>query len=214
MGFLPRRVTAERIDVNTNRGPKPACGRRWFSPTLIRVADLDDVTRRLAAAVPELLTEHGVPGAAIGVTDASGLRWSQTFGTAGRGRPVTARTMFSLQSVSKLYTATTVMLAVQDGLIDLDVPIPTYVPGFTVNSVWESHPEREITLRHLAAVPGRASLRVLQPGRRSGRVRRAARHGRAVPRLRSPAAPRAARARPDDVRPARDLGGTGSRDRP
>ena len=41
------------------------------------------------------------------------------------------------------------MLAVQDGLLDLDEPITTYLPDFTVNSRWESQPQRQITLRHL-----------------------------------------------------------------
>lgn len=106
---------------------------------------------RLRREVPDLLSTHEVPGVAIGICDASGLLWSEGFGTIGRDRDdrVNPRTMFSVQSVSKLYTATAVMTAVQDGLLDLDQPITAYLPGFTVNSAWERHPERRITLRHL-----------------------------------------------------------------
>ena len=57
--------------------------------------------------------------------------------------------MFSVQSISKLYTATIVMLAVQEGLVELDRPITTYLPAFKVNSVFEDHPEGRVTLRHL-----------------------------------------------------------------
>ena len=57
--------------------------------------------------------------------------------------------MFSVQSMSKTFTATAVMQAVQAGLLDLDVPITTYLPDFTVHSAFEAHPERQITLRML-----------------------------------------------------------------
>jgi CubicO group peptidase (beta-lactamase class C family) len=40
-------------------------------------------------------------------------------------------------------------MAVQDGLLDLDTPITKYIPDFTVNSPFEEHPERKMTLRLL-----------------------------------------------------------------
>ena len=60
-----------------------------------------------------------------------------------------ADTIFSVQSMSKLFTATAVMQAVAAGRLDLDEPITTYLPGFTVHSAFEEHPERKITLRML-----------------------------------------------------------------
>jgi CubicO group peptidase (beta-lactamase class C family) len=62
---------------------------------------------------------------------------------------VTADTIFSVQSMSKTFTATAVMQAVEKGLVDLDVPITTYLPEFTVHSAFEDHPEGRITLRML-----------------------------------------------------------------
>jgi CubicO group peptidase (beta-lactamase class C family) len=41
------------------------------------------------------------------------------------------------------------MFAAQDGLVDLDAPITTYLPDFHVNSIFEEHPEQKITLRIL-----------------------------------------------------------------
>jgi CubicO group peptidase (beta-lactamase class C family) len=77
--------------------------------------------------------------------------WAAAFGVkkVWSAEPVTTETMFNVQSISKLYTATAAMLAVQDGLVELDVPITTYLPEFTVWSKFEAHPERRITLRHL-----------------------------------------------------------------
>ena len=62
---------------------------------------------------------------------------------------MTADTPFLISGLSKLITSTVVMLAVQEGLVSLDEPITTYLPEFKINSRYEEHPERKITLRRL-----------------------------------------------------------------
>ncbi|TCC32941.1 serine hydrolase domain-containing protein [Kribbella speibonae] len=104
----------------------------------------------LQRRVDGLLTQHQVPGIAVGICDASSMLWSAGFGsTRAGGQPVTAETMFGVQSCSKMYTATAVLLAVRDGLVDLDVPIAEYLPEIRLNSSFDARPERLITLRHL-----------------------------------------------------------------
>lgn len=94
--------------------------------------------------------EH-VPGLALALVDGDEVVWEQGFGRTDDhgGTPVTVDTIFSVQSMSKVFTATAVMQAVQAGRLDLDVPITTYLPDFTVHSAFEAHPERHITLRAL-----------------------------------------------------------------
>lgn len=113
--------------------------------------DLTVLVESLGEEIPGLLGERKVPGLTVGICDASGTRWSAGFGTAraGRKQTITTSTMFSAQSASKMYTATAVMLATQQGLVDLDEPIARYLPEFTVNSRFEANPEQKITLRHL-----------------------------------------------------------------
>ncbi|MGH3489658.1 MAG: serine hydrolase domain-containing protein, partial [Actinopolymorphaceae bacterium] len=113
--------------------------------------DVMAIVDELRQEIPDLLVEHKVPGLAIGICDASALLWSAGYGTtrAGGDQPISTSTVFSVQSTSKMYTATAVMLAVQDGLVDLDEPITTYLPEFTVRSRFETAPERRMTLRHL-----------------------------------------------------------------
>jgi CubicO group peptidase (beta-lactamase class C family) len=78
------------------------------------------------------------------------MMWSAGFGRTGKGsQPVTPETLFSIQSMSKTFTATAVMRAVQDGLVDLDTPVVMYLPQFTVHSRFEDKPQEKITLRHL-----------------------------------------------------------------
>ena len=103
------------------------------------------------ASVERLMTERGWPGVAIAVVDRERVLWSDTFGVADKATaaPVRRDTVFSIGSITKTVAATAVMLAVQDGLLDLDKPIAEYLPDFSVNSRWEENPERRITLRHL-----------------------------------------------------------------
>jgi CubicO group peptidase (beta-lactamase class C family) len=90
-------------------------------------------------------------GAAIAVVDDKGIVWEKTFGQVdGDGsRMVDANTIFSIQSMSKSFTALAALMAVQDGLVDLDTPIKEYLPDFRVNSIYDEHPEESITLRLL-----------------------------------------------------------------
>jgi CubicO group peptidase (beta-lactamase class C family) len=109
------------------------------------------VVAKYQAQIPQLMAEQDVPGIAVAVVDGDHVLWAQGFGYADRDThtPVTLNTIFSVQSMSKLFTATAVMRAAQEGKVNLDVPITTYLPNFTVNSAFEQHPERKITLRML-----------------------------------------------------------------
>ena len=101
--------------------------------------------------IPELMVEQDVPGLSVAVVDGDNVVWAQGFGYTDTDHrtPITGDTMFSVQSTSKLFTATAVMKAVQDGRLSLDVPITTYLPDFTVHSAFEEHSEQKITLRML-----------------------------------------------------------------
>lgn len=111
------------------------------------------VVDRIKAEVSKRLAESDIPGAAVAVVDDEKILWIETFGHTqrGGGEPINEETLFSIQSMSKSFTALGVLMAVQDGLLDLDAPILDYLPGFTVNSRFEEHPERNMTLRHLLA---------------------------------------------------------------
>ena len=127
------------------------------------IGPLDSTTRAVAAnpaapviatyraRIPELMAEQGVPGLAVALVAADRTLWVEGFGSVdgGDSAPVNADTIFSIQSMSKLFTATAVMRAVAAGRLDLDAPITTYLPEFTVHSAFEEHPERKITLRML-----------------------------------------------------------------
>jgi len=114
----------------------------------------DEITEIIAQYRQEIshrMEQENVPGLAIIVVDDQNILWVEGFGYTDWNRriPVTSDTLFSIQSMSKSFAATAAMFAAQDGLVDLDEPITTYLPDFHVNSIFEEHPEQKITLRML-----------------------------------------------------------------
>jgi len=127
----------------------PGLQREFVRPTGIG-PEYRNVFDEVAESIPERMKQNKIPGLSIAVVDSNGILWSAGYGRTGRGKhPVTPETLFSIQSMSKTFTATAVMIAVQDGLVDLDTPITKYLPDLTVNSRWEDKPQQKMTLRHL-----------------------------------------------------------------
>jgi len=113
--------------------------------------DISALIAKFRQEIPGLMQSDNVSGLAIAVVDDQGVLWSEGFGYTDwdRKTKVTADTLFSIQSMSKSFTATAAMFAAQDGLVDLDAPINTYLPDFHIHSIFEEHPEQKITLRML-----------------------------------------------------------------
>lgn len=96
------------------------------------------------------MAESGIGAAAICLIESGEPAWLEGFGQTARGA-VTPDTLFSIQSTSKSFTAVAVLLAVQDGLLDLDAPVTRYLPDFAVHSRFERAPQERISLRLLLA---------------------------------------------------------------
>lgn len=103
------------------------------------------------ASVPKLMKKDKISGCAMALVDDKGILWAEGFGTTDFKRKisVTPDTLFYIGSISKTFTAVAVLTAVQDGLLELDEPITTYLPDFKIYSRYEEQPENKITLRHL-----------------------------------------------------------------
>ena len=96
---------------------------------------LNGTIKTAHAASQEIMQLLSVPGLTIAIVDAQeGFTWTQGFGYADVAGevPVTEHTLFNLASISKSFTALAVMQLVEEGLIDLDEPVVTYLPDFTM----------------------------------------------------------------------------------
>jgi CubicO group peptidase (beta-lactamase class C family) len=88
-----------------------------------------------------------VPGMAIGVETPEGREVLPLGVTAlDTEFPVRPDTLFQIGSISKPFTATLLMCLVEDGQIDLDVPVTTYVPGLRLG---DPAAPGKVTARHL-----------------------------------------------------------------
>ena len=85
----------------------------------------------LQARLTELATELEVPGVAVGVL----LDGEEHYAFHGvtsieNPLPVDENTLFQFGSTGKTYTATAIMRLVEQGKVDLDAPVRTYLPEF------------------------------------------------------------------------------------
>jgi CubicO group peptidase (beta-lactamase class C family) len=119
--------------------------------TPVTAASIASIIDQYRQQIPTRMQQENVSGLAIVVVDDQNVLWAEGFGYTDwdRRTPVTPDTLFSIQSMSKSFTATAVMFAAQDGLVDLNAPITTYLPDFHIHSIFEEHPEQKITLRLL-----------------------------------------------------------------
>ncbi len=99
------------------------------------------------AYVTEQMDNLNIPGMALGIIQDGQIAHLQGFGVAdSSGRTVTPQTPFYLGSITKSFTALAVMQLVEEGKIDLDAPVQTYLPWFMLA---DKDASATITVRHL-----------------------------------------------------------------
>jgi CubicO group peptidase (beta-lactamase class C family) len=108
---------------------------------------LGEVESWLEERLPALMREHGVPAMSVAVL-AGDERIELATGVLNKNTGVEATTdsVFQIGSITKPWTATLVMQLVDDGLLDLDVPVREYLPAFRLANVDAS---LTVTARHL-----------------------------------------------------------------
>lgn len=82
--------------------------------------------------VVEQMAAQRVPGLALAITRDDTVLYLRGYGRARNGEPVTPETQFFIASLTKSFTALAVMQLVEAGRIDLDAPLQTYLPEFTL----------------------------------------------------------------------------------
>lgn len=111
-------------------------------PSLGQAQNRADTVKKLDALFSEL--NENTPGAALRVTRGNDVIYSKGFGMADleHGAPVTDETIFEAGSVSKQFAATSILLLVEAGKVNLDDSVQQYIPEFPVY-------DHTITLRQI-----------------------------------------------------------------
>lgn len=130
-GLLPDTTLFERIRDSVWPGAVP--DNQFGAP--------DSLKNRMA--------HYHTPGVSIAVINNYKIEWAQGFGVkdSRTNEPVTTSTLFQAASISKPIFALAVMRLVQDGKLDLDADINSYLTSWTVppDGAWQPR----ITLRQI-----------------------------------------------------------------
>ena len=108
-----------------------------------------DVTAKVDDYVKSEMQKQQIPGVAVAVMRNGAIILSKGYGLANVEHqvPVTPQTIFQSGSMGKQFTATAIMMLVEDGKLSLDDSITKYLTGAPVE--WQ-----KITVRHLLTHTG------------------------------------------------------------
>ena len=114
--------------------------------------------------LPQIMKKYNASGSFVVISNKKGTVWLKCFGQLSKtdNTPVNSKTIFGVGSVSKMFTATGVMFAAQNKLLELDTPIKKYIPNFSIKSRFSENPIEQITMRdllsHRSGLPRSAPL--------------------------------------------------------
>lgn len=100
--------------------------------------------------IQNLIDESKIPSLAVGVAHKGEILWKEGFGFADREKKIhaTEHSTYNLASISKVFTATGLMILSERGQLDLDKSVQHYLPDLQI-TYHHGFPE-ELTLRRLA----------------------------------------------------------------
>ena len=108
--------------------------------------------RKLSQKVVAEMKRLSIPGVAIGVWH-KGREHSDGFGITSieNPLPVTSDTLFQVGSISKTFTGTLIMQLAEQGKVNLDAPVRTYIKDLKLS---DKAVEKQVTVRHLLTHTG------------------------------------------------------------
>ncbi len=100
--------------------------------------NLKPFTLYAGEAIRQFMDRRKVPGLSVAITDRNGIIWAASFGVRDTvsHRAVDNETIFGVASVTKPVTATVILKSVEEGILDLDVPVTEYMPVLVDTKDW------------------------------------------------------------------------------
>lgn len=120
-----------------------------LNPQALNAATLDQAATPLTDApvyaktreslrpiIKKAMKQNHIVGLSIALIDDQTVVWAEGFGYADKVNKVraTPETVYRTGSISKLFTATAAMQLAEQGKFDIDQPVQTYVPEFSIKS--------------------------------------------------------------------------------
>lgn len=141
----------ELDDENTTFSGMFAQGGQVFPFSLEVATPVDDVAGALLGFdewVNKALTDFEVPGLALGIVYQGELVYAKGYGLRDmeNEKPVTEHTSFAIGSTTKAFTCFLLGMLVEEGLLEWDKPVRTYMPDFALE---DEDIARHLTVRDL-----------------------------------------------------------------
>ena len=105
-----------------------------------------EVGKKIDDAASKMLRESGVPSASIAVVKDGTLSYTKAYGLAdiASHRPATTSMIYSIGSISKQFTAASILLLAEEGKLSVDDPVGRWLPELTRAN--------EVTIRQLLSM--------------------------------------------------------------
>ena len=100
----------------------------------------------LDAYIAGQMFKHGIKGISVAVTSKTEIIYLKGYGTAGDNCPMTPQTPMYIGSQSKSFTGLAIAQLIEQGKIDPNEPVQTYIPWFKVA---DEETSKKITVNHL-----------------------------------------------------------------
>lgn len=102
-------------------------------------------------SVHQVMRKHHLPALAIALVDENGIIYREAFGLTDieNNTAASTKSVFKIWSVAKVFTAIEIFREVEEGLVDLSLPITQYLPEFNIKSRYNH--EGSVTLKSILA---------------------------------------------------------------
>jgi Beta-lactamase class C and other penicillin binding proteins len=98
--------------------------------------NFDELKKEMRELIEKTMKSSKVVGLSFALVDNQEVVWSEGFGYSDKANKIkaTPQTIYRVGSISKLFTATSVMQLAERGKINIDNPMQTYIPEFGIKS--------------------------------------------------------------------------------
>jgi CubicO group peptidase (beta-lactamase class C family) len=105
-----------------------------------------EISKKIDDVTTKMLSKSGVPSASIAVVKDGKLAYAKAYGLADTAshRPATTSMIYSIGSISKQFTAASILLLAEEGKLSLDDPVGRWLPDLTRAN--------EVTIRQLLSM--------------------------------------------------------------
>lgn len=118
------------IVLSIAAGLSSAMAQTASTDNIAPAAGYEEVCQRLESAIRAELAAKELPAMSLVLVEGDRTVWAQGFGFADakKTKPATAKTVYRVGSVSKLFTDVAVMQLAEQGKLSLDAPVTEYLP--------------------------------------------------------------------------------------